>query len=129
MDSAWLKKLHDETLTLLEEARDYARDGRRDADRAPAEPGPLPWYAFEISGISTLLIDAMAWILVWRAVDNDEMTRHEALEPEWRLMRIAVLDEGLEGPAELDPRLRQIADASIALHQRLRQLERRLMDA
>jgi hypothetical protein len=71
----------------------------------------------------------MAWILVWRAIDNDEMTRHEALEAEMRLIRIAVLDEGLEGPAELDPCLLQIPDASIAMHQWLRRLERRLMDA
>lgn len=129
MDSAWLEKLHDETVALLVEARDYARDGRDDAGHASADGDPIPWYAFEISRVSTLLIDAMAWILVWRAVDNEEMTRHEALEPEWRLMRIAVLDEGLDGTAGLDPRLLQLADASIALHKRLRRLERRLMDA
>ena len=129
MDSAWLEKLQDETLALLEDARKYAWESRdKDAIRR-ADPGPIPWYAFEISRVSTLLIDAMAWILVWRAVDNEEMTRHEALEPEWRLMRSAVLDDGSEGSAELDPRLLQLADASIALHKRLRRLERRLMDA
>ncbi len=129
MESAWLEKLHDETLALLEETRDYARDGRDENSDRQAGHGTIPWYAFEISRVSTLLIDAMAWVLVWRAVDNEEMTRHEALEPEWRLMRSEVLDEGFDGSADLDPRLLQLADASIALHKRLRRLERRLMDA
>ncbi len=129
MESAWLEKLHDETLVLLEEARDCARDGRDENAAQQAGPGTIPWYAFEISRISTLLIDAMAWVLVWRAVGNEEMTRHEALEPEWRLMRSDVLDEGSNSSADLAPRLLQLADASIALHKRLRRLERRLMDA
>jgi hypothetical protein len=129
MDSAWLEKLHDETLVLLEEARNYARDGRGDIEHARTGQCTVPWYAFEISRVSTLLIDAMAWILVWRAVDNEEMTRHEALEPEWRLMRKDLLDDGVDDPVEIDPRLIQLADASLALHQRLRRLERRLMDA
>jgi hypothetical protein len=129
MESAWLEKLHDETLALLEEARDYARDARDDDAAPQGGSGAIPWYAFEISRVSTLLIDAMAWVLVWRAVDNEEMTRHEALEPEWRLMRSEVLDEGFEGSTDLDARLLQLADASIALHKRLRRLERRLMDA
>jgi hypothetical protein len=71
----------------------------------------------------------MAWVPVWRAVDNEEMTRYEALAPEWRLVHLGASDAPEPGGTEMEPRLRRLLDTSLTLFTRLGRLESRMMDA
>ena len=120
-----IETIYDETIALLEDARAYTEELLASNTRSR---GNLPTIrsAHGISRVSAVLTQAMAWILVWRAVCNGEMTRHEALAPELRLTHIEA--PGIAGD-DMEPGLRRLLDTSLALYARVGKLERRLMDA
>ena len=79
-----VEALYLETIQLLEEARDFALE--RYYQRSD-KTGPLEQIVIvgESMRVTTRLIEAMAWVLVRRAVIKGEMTERQACSSEHRL--------------------------------------------
>jgi regulator of CtrA degradation len=123
VDSPFLASLYDETMRLLEDARDYHRNGeRREREALPANEGCA--MSRECLSMTARLTSVMAWLMVQRAVHAGEMTNSDAASPENRL---------LAEPIHLTPiaierqrhsqRLWRLLERSWRLYQRVRRID------
>lgn len=124
--SPFIAKAYDETLALLYEARAYIT-ARGDQDRRDLVDAQRLVYCSESLRVTARLGQAMAWILVRKAVQAGELTEDEACQPEYRLDWRSVC-----GPQDDDtlyhlPRgLVSLMTRSAALYARIDRLDRML---
>jgi regulator of CtrA degradation len=117
-------RLFQETIGLIERTVDYLeRDGRRDRE---ALPTPLVMvFAAESMRLSTQLMQAMAWLMVQKAVRIGELSQREAANPSHRLGAVRVCEaEGLAGSRLLPAQLEELMGEGRALYARIRRLDR-----
>ncbi len=123
MNSPFLASLYDETILLLEDARDYHRQAEQSDRKAlPVNDGCA--MSRECLSMTARLTSVMAWVLVQRAVHAGELTHSDAAAPENRL---------LVGPIHLTPiamererlprRLWGLLERSWRLYQRVRRID------
>lgn len=96
--SAFVDDAYEETLTLMTELRDYLAAFQADR-QAGMDPHARTRVIAEISTITRNLTEAMAWLLLQKAVAADEISDAEAMERSGELM----LDEERAETAGFDP--------------------------
>lgn len=145
-----LERTYSELFDLIVEARDYleasqrARLRRQAARPVPAArfvaPGRLREHArttvarideaqlsCETMRMTSRLTQAMAWVMVQKAVHCGELTSAEACEERYRLGGQEVcLTDAYAAHLDMPPRLRQLMDRSLTVYQRIERLDRML---
>lgn len=123
-----LDKLYEESLSLLERARDHVAAPSARA-RGGHSPDNTAFRALETTRLTALLTDCTAWLLLWLAIRGGELERRDGLAFENRLFASPVMQDGPSEPDLIDAELHALLDSAKALHRRLRGYERRMMDA
>lgn len=120
---AFFDSTFEEALALTREARDYLTH-REPMERERMTPNDRMLASCEAMRLTSRLTQVMAWLLVQKAVHAGEMTREEAVAPEFRLAGKSVCEETrppVEG--ELQPRLAELLERSHNLYQRVARLD------
>ncbi|MDA5194890.1 DUF1465 family protein [Govanella unica] len=127
-DAPFLERAFGEAMILVQQTACYLEhDGVADRDRL-AESGRTV-FTGEALRVTTRLMQAVAWLLVHRAVAQGEMTADEGLSPGRRLGgREICLGPAMSGAEALPDRLRELLGASRQIYERVARLEDRLMD-
>lgn len=126
--SPFIARAYAETMTLLCEARAYIA-ARGDRDRARMESTARLVYCSESLRVTARLGQAMAWILVRKAVQAGELTEDEACQPEYRLdWRSVCGPQDNDACEHLPDGLVSLIERSAALYARIDRLDR-LLDA
>ncbi len=115
--------LYLETIQLLEEARDFALE--RYYQRSD-KTGPIEQIVIigESMRVTTRLIEAMAWVLVRRAVIKGEMTERQACSSEHRLGGRDICLKRDESTLERIPEpLRTLWESTYRLYHRISRLD------
>lgn len=124
--SPFISKAYDEAMTLLCEARAYIT-ARGDSDREGLAGQARLTYCSESLRVTARLGQAMAWILVRKAVHAGEISEDEACMPEHRLDWRSVCAPDAGAPVdELPKGLISLIDRSAALYARIDRLDRML---
>jgi regulator of CtrA degradation len=113
----------EEALALTREARDYLTHAEP-RDREHLTPNDRMLASCEAMRLTSRLTQVMAWLLVQKAVHAGEMTREEAIAPEFRLAGQSVCEDTTP-PVEgtLQPRLAELLERSLNLYQRVARLD------
>lgn len=125
-ETTYFDRTYDEALQLLEEAQSYAMECAR-ADATVVMSVPQLSVTCEQLRITTRLAEVVAWLLTQKAVHAGELTPTEAVAPERRLGSQELClhhDEALL--ADMPPRLRDLAERSYHLYQRIARLDRQV---
>ncbi len=120
---AYFDSTFDEAMALTREARDYlAHQKRADFDELSAA-GRLV-ASCESMRMTARVTQVVAWLLVQKAVHAGELTREQAVTPEYRLAGHSICEAVqpvLDEP--LPERLAQLLDSSLRLYQRVARLD------
>lgn len=112
-----------EGMDLVGEAAAYLDgDGRVEASLLPR--AAALGYAVESMRLTTRLMQVASWLLLQRAVNEEELTRAEAAAEKRRIhlsRQDAVFDEDMRD--ELPPRLCELVEASLRIQARIRHLD------
>lgn len=128
-NAPFIAKAYDETMSLLCEARAYIT-ARGDQDRRSLGGAQRLIYCSESLRVTARLGQAMAWILVRKAVQAGELTEDEACQPEHRLdWRSVCGPQDNENTEELPRGLVSLMTRSEALYARIDRLDRLLDSA
>ena len=117
-------RIFSEGMALVERSAAYLDgDGRRDSKGLPNETTVL--YATESMRLTTRLLELASWLLIRRALKEGEITPEEAQRKRGRI-RLQSLGRPshTKGFTELPQGLRDLIEASFALHDRIVQLDR-----
>jgi regulator of CtrA degradation len=120
------KALFREGMVLVEDAASYLDgSGREEAKRLPRMAALA--YAAESMRLTTRLMQLASWLLLQRAVNEGELTPHEAMT-EKRKVRLVEQDvaSNPETLARLPARLLDLVDLSIRLQARIIHIDRLL---
>jgi regulator of CtrA degradation len=116
--------MHDETLTLLIESRNYIQSLRENGNRNAAQSVDYLDVTLETMRLTTRLTQVMAWLLAQRAVQNNELPRTGEEAREYRLSGQSVcMDWRSSETAHLPSRLRDLLRRSFDLYRRVGRLE------
>jgi regulator of CtrA degradation len=120
---AFFGKTYGEAMDLLAEARDWiARMEPR--ERLNLDPLDRLLLCRETMRLTARLTQIMAWLLAQRAVQEGEITQHEALGGHDALATLAVcMEEGGGEDAALPPPLADLLDRSRRLYVRVARLD------
>jgi regulator of CtrA degradation len=119
----FFNRTYDETLALLQEARDYVA-AEQPAEVLRSDACARGALLVETSRLVARITQIMAWLMVQKAVVAGEMTRREALAHEHRLGGRAVcLDEGEAGRLPSASHLNALLDRSRHLYIRVARLD------
>lgn len=118
---AFLNGTYEEALQLAHEARDYMAFQER-SDRNSLAPESRLAASREAMRITTRIAQVISWLLVQRAVQAGEVTRHEATEEPYRLSGQAVCAEHNKDKT-LPPRLTELLERSHRLYERISRLD------
>ena len=102
MGNLFIDRIYEETLRLLEDARDYMMHWER-RDRYALAMEARPLLAHESMRMTARLTSVMSWLLVQRAVDAGEITVYEALTEDYRLLVTSVHTTPLPSACEVLP--------------------------
>lgn len=121
-----LETAYEDALELMSRAADYIESARADEfSELPTAAGPA--YSVESTRLTTRLMQAMAWLLLHRAIRNGELPREEAEKPENRLGAKTVCLGGPTRGAGLLPHAFQLLLAkSENLYRRIERLDAHL---
>jgi regulator of CtrA degradation len=113
-----------EGMALVERSADYLDgEGRREAKGLPSNVTVL--YATESMRLTTRLLELASWLLIRRALKEGEITAEEAQKKRARVkLQTLGRPSHTKGFSELPKGLREIIEASFALHDRIVQLDR-----
>lgn len=117
-------RIFSEGMALVERSAAYLDgEGRRESKGLPNEVTVL--YATESMRLTTRLLELASWLLIRRALKEGEITPEEAQRKRGRI-RLQTLGRPshTKGFAELPQGLRDLIEASFALHDRIVQLDR-----
>jgi regulator of CtrA degradation len=115
-----------EGMALVEATANYLEgQGRRDAKSVGPAAGML--YASESMRLTTRLLELASWLVIRRALNAHEITLEEARVKRRRLRLTAIgRPEHVKDFATLPAKLRELIEASFALHDRIVLLDRAL---
>jgi regulator of CtrA degradation len=115
-----------EGMTLVEATANYLEgQGRRDAKSSGPATGTL--YASESMRLTTRLLELASWLVIRRALKAGEITNEEARVKRRRLRLTAIgRPEHVKDFQILPETLRELIEASFALHDRIVLLDRGL---
>src|SRR5262245_3242964 len=113
-----------EGMALVERSASYLDgDGRRDAKGLASNVTVL--YATESMRLTTRLLELASWLLIRRALKEGEITPEDALKKRARVkLQTLGRPAHTKGFADLPKGLRELIEASFALHDRIVQLDR-----
>jgi regulator of CtrA degradation len=117
-------RVFSEGMAMVERSASYLDgEGRREAKDLPAHVTVL--YATESMRLTTRLLELASWLLIRRALKEGEITAEEAHRKRARV-RLQTLGRPSHttGFSELPKGLRELIEASFALHDRIVQLDR-----
>lgn len=117
-------RVFSEGMAMVEKSAAYLDgEGRRDAKALPSHVTVL--YATESMRLTTRLLELASWLLIRRALKEGEITSEEAEKKRARV-RLQTLGRPAhtKGYMELPSGLRDLIEASFALHDRIVQLDR-----
>jgi regulator of CtrA degradation len=117
-------RIFSEGMALVERSAAYLDgDGRRESKGLPSQITVL--YATESMRLTTRLLELASWLLIRRALKEGEITAEEAQRKRGRV-RLQSLGRPshTKGFTELPQGLRDLIEASFALHDRIVQLDR-----
>ena len=117
-------RIFSEGMALVERSAAYLDgDGRRESKGLPSQITVL--YATESMRLTTRLLELASWLLIRRALKEGEITPEEAQRKRGRV-RLQSLGRPAhtKGFTELPQGLRDLIEASFALHDRIVQLDR-----
>lgn len=117
-------RLYDEALALTIEARDYI-DTRMQNSRQRRCPTVRLVNSCETCRLTTRLTEAMAWLMMQRAVHEGEVTLSEAAQSDCRLtLQEVCLDSCYDSYLEhLHPQLQSLLERSFSLYRRIERLD------
>jgi regulator of CtrA degradation len=122
-EMAHFTRTYDETLDLIVEARNYMVH-LRPASRRQRGSGESLRLSCEALRVTSRLTQVMAWLMLQRAVQDGEITAHEACAEENRLSGQSVcLDDSCEEDKEIPAGLRSLLSRSLRLYKRISRLE------
>lgn len=117
-------RIFSEGMALVERSAAYLDgEGRRESKGLPSQTTVL--YATESMRLTTRLLELASWLLIRRALKEGEITPEEAQRKRGRV-RLQSLGRPshTKGFTELPQGLRDLIEASFALHDRIVQLDR-----
>ena len=143
-----LERTYSELFDLIVETRDYleacqrTRLRRQPARAVPSGRSSRPGLervrimverideaqlSCETMRMTSRLTQAMAWVMVQKAVHYGELTSEEACEERYRLggQDVCLTDQHA-GHLDMPPQLRQLMDRSLTVYQRIERLDRML---
>jgi regulator of CtrA degradation len=120
-------RVFSEGMSLVERSAAYLDgDGRRDSKGLPNHVTVL--YATESMRLTTRLLEMASWLLIRRALKEGEITPEEAQKKRTRVKLQTLGRPGhTKGFEELPEGLRDLIEASFALHDRIVQLDRAMI--
>lgn len=130
--SKMFSNIFTEGMQLVEETASYldgeGRDAARDLDRADALA-----YAGLSMRLTTRLMQIASWLLVMRAVREEEMGYEEAAQDKYRLgtpepHKAARKSADTDNPDNLPPRLMQLRTDTARLHERIVRIDSELFE-
>jgi regulator of CtrA degradation len=118
-----------EGMALVERSASYLDgEGRREAKGLPSTVTVL--YATESMRLTTRLLELASWLLIRRALKEGEITPEEAHKKRARVkLQTLGRPSHTKGFVELPKGLRELIEASFALHDRIVQLDRAMAPA
>ena len=121
--TTFFSKTYDEALGLVVEARDYVRDCAN-ADAGALSLAERNLLASESLRLTTRLTEAMAWLMMQRALHAGEITpRDVCLQANRPAGGRICLGQGGVGVERLPPRLRGLLERSERLYRRVLRLD------
>lgn len=120
---AYFDSTFDEAMALTREARDYLAH-QKQADFEDLNAVGRLVASCESMRMTARVTQVVAWLLVQKAVHAGEITREQAVAPEYRLAGHSVCEE--EHPVLDEPlpdRLAELLDSSLRLYQRVARLD------
>jgi len=126
--TAFFDRTYDEAIALLHEARNYiAFQEPRDVQDLDADARLL--VSQETLRITCRMTQVMAWLFGQRAVHRGEITRAEALHPDYAVGGQAVcLDDAHADDPRLPPAVADLLDRSHRLYERVVRLDRQIRE-
>lgn len=116
------EKLFDEGMDLVEETANYLDgDGRQESRQL--EKTTALQYASESMRLTTRLMQTASWLLVQKAIREDEMTSSDARDPKYRIGARAICAVSREISDSLPPKLIELLKRSEALYRRIDRLD------
>jgi regulator of CtrA degradation len=115
-----------EGMALVEATANYLEgQGRRDSKAAG--PAASMLYASESMRFTTRLLELASWLVIRRALKAGEIDAEEARVKRRRLRLTAIgRPQHVQGFAQLPEKLKELIEASFALHDRITHLDRAL---
>ncbi len=113
-----------EGMDLVEETAAYLDGPGREESRALSRSGALA-YAGESMRLTTRLMQVASWLLVQRAVREEDMTAEDARADKYRI-NDANLNRSLAGNEELPSALQDIITRAARIYERTRRLDEKL---
>jgi regulator of CtrA degradation len=122
-EMALFTRTYDEALDLIVETRNYMVH-QRPVSRRLRGSGESLRLSCEALRVTSRLTQVMAWLMLQRAVQDGEISAHEACAEENRLSGQSVcLDETSGEDNEIPAGLRSLLSRSLRLYQRISRLE------
>lgn len=127
--SELFQRTFDDGMALVEETAAYLDGAGREESKNLPRRGALA-YAGESMRVTTRLMQVASWLLVQRAVREEEMTPEEASQPKYRLGAQEVCRaRALDGIELIPARLKDLLERSGALYDRVERLDDQLYRA
>jgi len=126
VSSALFRRLFQEGMAMVEESEAYLDGpGREDSKVLPRHVALA--YAGESMRLTTRLMQVASWLLVQKAIADEEMTAREAVDDKYRLggQKINAADP-IDGTEDLPQRLRDLLDQSERLYSRVARVDQSL---
>jgi regulator of CtrA degradation len=117
--------LYVEAMVLADEARAYFEDHGL-PERDALSPALRVGYAVESLKVTTRIMHVIAWLLTWRGEAAGEIDAETARRPDRRLGEAGRTEDAVA--AQLPGGAQQLIAASTDLYERVRRLERELID-
>lgn len=126
---ALIARTYDEALALTREVRDYIAT-QAAADKAALDHDTQLVASCEEMRVTARMTQVMAWLMLQRAVNDGELGRDRAAEPDNRLGGLdTCLAEPAIDPAALPERLADLLARSRGLYERIQRLDMMLEPA
>ena len=123
-DWAKLMEVYSQAISLVEETADYlSNEGEQEKEQLP--PLALTAFMSESMRLTTRLTTMMSWLMLQRAVADEEITADEVRKSEHRLRRLPNTLE-IDGITKsmLPERLSDLVERSMTLYKRVERLEK-----